>query len=103
MNAFDALNRLPATPQETAWLQARMETLSVRESLILGAAETETLWGPDVRAAREARFNAVLERGEEDTFDAMLIKLVLAKDIAAPDIRARAALDTPPDSEPSAN
>ena len=40
MNAYDALNRLPATPQETAWLQARMETLSVRESLILGAAET---------------------------------------------------------------
>jgi hypothetical protein len=39
-NAFDALNRLPATPQETAWLQARMETLSVRESLILGAAGT---------------------------------------------------------------
>jgi hypothetical protein len=38
MNPFDALNRLPATPQETAWLQARMETLSVRESLILGAA-----------------------------------------------------------------
>lgn len=40
MNPFDALIRLPATPQETAWLQARMETLSVRESLILGAAET---------------------------------------------------------------
>ena len=40
MNPFDALIRLPATPQETAWLQARMETLSVRESLILGAAGT---------------------------------------------------------------
>ena len=40
MNPFDALIRLPATPQETAWLQARMETLSVRESLILNAAET---------------------------------------------------------------
>lgn len=40
MNAIDALNRFPASPQETAWLQARMETLSVRESLILGAAET---------------------------------------------------------------
>jgi hypothetical protein len=64
---------------------------------VLGPAETEELWGAEVRSAREARFNAVLERGEEDTFDAMLIKLVLAKDIAAPDIRARAALDTPPD------
>ena len=40
MNPFDALIRLPATPQETAWLQARMETLSVRESLILNTAET---------------------------------------------------------------
>ena len=40
MNPFDALIRLPAMPQETAWLQARMETLSVRESLILNAAET---------------------------------------------------------------
>ena len=39
-NPFDAMNRLPATPQETAWLRERMETLSVRESLILGAAET---------------------------------------------------------------
>jgi hypothetical protein len=64
---------------------------------VLGPAETEALWGAEVRNAREARFNAVLERGEEDTFDAMLIKLVLAKDIAAPDIRSRAALDTPPD------
>ncbi len=40
MNPFDALIRLPAMPQETAWLQARMETLSVRESFILNAAET---------------------------------------------------------------
>ena len=38
MKPFDTLNRLPAMPQETVWLQARMETLSVRESLILGAA-----------------------------------------------------------------
>ena len=40
MKPFDTLNRLPAMPQETVWLQARMETLSVRESLILNAAET---------------------------------------------------------------
>ena len=38
MNHFEALNRIPSTPQETAWLQERMETLSVRESLILSAA-----------------------------------------------------------------
>lgn len=28
MKPFDTLNRLPAMPQETVWLQARMETLS---------------------------------------------------------------------------
>ena len=59
---------------------------------VLGPAETEAQWGPEVRAEREARFSGVLARGEEDTFDAMLIKLTLAKDIAAPDIRARAGL-----------
>jgi len=61
---------------------------------VLGPAETEVLWGPEVRSAREARLDAVLARNEEDTFDAMLIKLTLAKNIAAPDIRARVALET---------
>lgn len=40
MDAFDALIRLPASSQETAWLQARMETLSVREFFFLNTAET---------------------------------------------------------------
>ena len=53
---------------------------------VLGPAETENLWGPAVRATREARFDAVLARGEEESFDALLIKLVLAKGIAAPDL-----------------
>ncbi len=59
---------------------------------VLGPAETEAQWGAGVRAEREARFAGVLARGEEDTFDAMLIKLTLAKDIAAPDIRARVTM-----------
>ena len=33
--------------------------------------------GAAVRSARETRFEAVLERGEDQTFDARLIKLVL--------------------------
>ena len=60
---------------------------------ILGSAETEELWGAAVRSAREARFDAVLERGENETLDARLIKLVLAKGLAAADIRARAELE----------
>ena len=63
---------------------------------VLGPAETEVLWGAEVRRARETRFDAVIDRRDEDTFDAMLIKLTLAKNIAAPDIRARVELETPP-------
>lgn len=38
MKQFESLERLPATPEEKAWLQERMETLSVRESMILSGA-----------------------------------------------------------------
>lgn len=60
---------------------------------ILGAEETEELWGPVVRSTREARLDTVLEQDEDDTLDAKLIKLVLAKGLAAPDIHARVALE----------
>ena len=53
---------------------------------VLGPAETEALWGPTERAAQEARLDNVLARGEEESFDALVIKLVLAKGIAAPDL-----------------
>jgi len=70
------------------------EAAAMLSLCVLGPAETEVMWGTEVRSAREARFDAVISRGEEDTFDAMLIKLALAKDIAAPDIRARVGLET---------
>lgn len=60
---------------------------------VLGPAETEAAWGATVRAEREARFDAVLAGNDEETFDAKLIKLVLAKGIAAPDIQARVSLE----------
>lgn len=60
---------------------------------VLGKAETAAVWGADVAAAREARFDAVLANGEDDTFDARIIKLVLAKGNAAADISARVSLD----------
>ena len=61
---------------------------------VLGDAETETMWGPIMRDARRARFDKVLANDEDETFDARLIKLVLAKDIAAPDIHARVSLES---------
>ncbi len=61
---------------------------------VLGPAETEAQWGPALCAEREARFAEALSRGAEDSLDVMMIKLVLAKGIAAPDIRERVGLDT---------
>jgi len=60
---------------------------------VIGPAETEAQWGATVRAEREARFDAVIASGDDETFDAKLIKLVLAKEIAAPDIQARVSLE----------
>lgn len=60
---------------------------------VLGKAETTAVWGADIAAEREARFEKVLASGEEDSFDAKIIKLVLAKGNAAGDIRARVSLD----------
>lgn len=60
---------------------------------VLGPAETAALWGEAVAAARRARFDSVLAKGEEDTFDAKIIKLVLAKGNVAPDILALVNLE----------
>lgn len=60
---------------------------------VLGKAETAALWGDAVAAARDGRFAAVLAGGEDETFDAKIIKLVLAKGNAAEDIRARVSLE----------
>jgi hypothetical protein len=60
---------------------------------VIGAAETASLRGEDSCAAQEARFNAALNGNDQESFDAKLIKLVLAKGIAAPDIRERVTLE----------
>lgn len=73
-----------------ALMRRAAETISF---CVIGPAETEAQWGAGVRAEREARFEAVLDGGEDETFDAKLIKLVLAKEIAAPDILARVSLE----------
>ena len=60
---------------------------------VLGLAETAELWGAEVAAERNARFEAVLANDEDETFDAKIIKLVLAKGAVAPDIKARVTLE----------
>lgn len=60
---------------------------------VIGPAEVEATWGSSVCAEREARFEAVLASGDDESFDAKLIKLVLAKGIAAPDVLVRVELD----------
>jgi hypothetical protein len=59
---------------------------------VLGAAETEAQWGSQVRLERQQRFETALASGNENAFDVRLIKLVLAKGVAAPDIAAVAQL-----------
>jgi len=58
---------------------------------VLGPAETETVWNAEVRHQRQQRFDAALAAAE--TMDANLIKLALAKGIAAPDITALVSLE----------
>jgi hypothetical protein len=76
--------------------QIMREAAAIISFCVIGAEETEALWGAEVRGEREARFNAALTDERDDTLDARLIKLVLAKGIAAPDITARVELDVDP-------
>ena len=41
-DSYDFIMALPSEPEERAWLQARLETLTVKESLILSAALMKT-------------------------------------------------------------
>jgi hypothetical protein len=79
---FDALDRI------------MREAAAMISFCVLGPAETEQIWGPRKRAQRQAHFDAALARAEEEPFEAKLIKLVLAKGVAAPDIRALVDLET---------
>ena len=59
---------------------------------VLGPTETEAVWGDTVRAERGRRFEAALANGHDEDFDVRLIKLVLTKGVAAPEISAAAIL-----------
>ena len=69
-----------------------LEAAALISYCVLGPAETESVWGSDVRAERGQRFEAALADGSDDVFDVRVIKLVLAKGIAAPDVSAVAYL-----------
>jgi hypothetical protein len=59
---------------------------------VLGPTETAAVWGAEARMAQEARLTAAVEGGG-DSLDAKVIKLVLLKGIASPEVAARVALD----------
>ncbi len=59
---------------------------------VLGPAETEAVWGNDVRMERQERFEAALASRNDEAFDVRVIKLVLTKGVAAPDVSAVAYL-----------
>lgn len=82
--------RRGATPVD----RAMKDAAALISFCVLGKAETAAIWGDEVAAAREARVDAVLANGEDETFDAKVIKLVLAKGNAAADIRARLDLES---------
>ena len=60
---------------------------------VLGPTETEALWGAAVRQERQQRFDDALAHGHAESFDVGIIKLVLAKGAASPEISAHATLD----------
>ena len=55
---------------------------------VIGPTDTEAELGLNVRIACQRRFEAVLAGGDEDSLDARVVKLTLAKGIAAPEITA---------------
>ena len=74
------------------------EAATLLSFCIIGAAETEIPLGrTDPGRTGGRRSMRCIANGEDQTFDARLIKLVLAKDVAAPDIRAQVTLDQDPD------
>ena len=77
----------------TSYMDQRMkEAAALMSFCVIGAQDTETEFGAEVRAERERRFESALLEANDESFDARLVKLVLAKGIAAADITARVDL-----------
>lgn len=78
---------------DSGYVDRRMkEAAALMSFCVIGAADTEAELGADARAERERRFEAALLEANDESFDARLVKLVLAKGIAAADITARVDL-----------
>lgn len=89
--AEDEESALPAP--DPAVIDRRLGDAAVLISYcVLGPAETEAIWGSAVRIERHTRFEAALVSGNDEDFDVRLIKLILTKGVAAPDISAVAHL-----------
>jgi len=60
---------------------------------VLGPTETAAVWGDAVCRARDARLTAALDDQSSDSLDTRVIKLVLMKGIASPEVAARVELE----------
>ncbi len=88
-----------ATEEETAldadsgYVDRRMtEAAALMSFCVIGAPDTEEEFGVEMRAVREQRFETAMLEANDESFDARVVKLVLAKGIAAADIVARVDL-----------
>jgi hypothetical protein len=60
---------------------------------VIGPSDTDTELGPAARAERAAWFESALAPGNDDSFEARIVKLALAKGIACAEITALVALE----------
>jgi hypothetical protein len=72
------------------------EAAALMSFCVIGPTDTEAELGPAARAERQQRFDAVLAAGDVDSLDARIVKLALARGIAAPEITARVDLTEDP-------
>jgi hypothetical protein len=73
--------------------QRMREAAALISFCVLGPAETCETWDAATCAERQRRFDTAVADGSDANLDARIIKLVLAKGAAAPDIRARVSLE----------
>lgn len=64
------------------------EAAALMSFCVIGPADTEAEFGAAARSVRQARFDAALAEANDAGFDARIVKLALAKGIAAPEITA---------------
>jgi len=73
--------------------QRLWETGKFLSFCVLGPAETESIWDLSTRIKGQDRLESAMQRKNEDSVDAKVLKLALHTEIAATDIRKFVALE----------